>query len=64
MTLLSPLMPPLSSRGTVPVDLDQVYEAWNCDPRPNRLMSCVCSEWYFASPPWPQMVIEVLPKTP
>ncbi len=46
LTLLSALLPlPLSSRPRLPVDFDQVYEAWNCEPRPKRLTSWACSEW-------------------
>ena len=43
--LLVSAMPPLSSSGTSPMVFDQVYETWSCEPRPNRVRSCVCSEW-------------------
>ena len=38
-TLFSPPM-----RVTSPMARENVYDAWNCEPRPKRLTSWVCNE--------------------
>ena len=45
-------------------DRASVYDVWNCDPRPKRVIHCVCSEWYVDSPVCVQMPMLLLPKTP
>ncbi len=43
---------PPSAPATLPLLLksDQVYDAWNCEPRPKRVMYCVWIESYSESP--------------
>ena len=45
LLLVAPMPPSPPASETVPMVRDQVYEAWNWEPRPKRLTSCVCSEW-------------------
>src|SRR5256885_17142455 len=43
--------PPLSVKLKFARERDSVYDVWNCDPWPKRLMNCVWSEWYVDLPP-------------
>ena len=49
LTLDAPTPFSLPISGTLPVVRDSVYDAWNCEPWPKRLTSCVCSELYVVS---------------
>src|ERR1051325_2601729 len=55
--------PELSVSASLALRSDQVYDTWNCEPRPKREVSCVCNDLYLEVPSLRQKLMVLSPVT-